>query len=277
MSKHIILIISLLSLIFTFFPFAATAKEIDKAQIKNLFFESQRYFKEANKIIDSDFKKAKNLYLKSIVRLERIINDGRIHNGKLFYNLGNIYFRIHNIGKAILNYKRAFLYIPHDINLNQNLTYARQKRIDQIENKEEDKVLKILFFWHYDFSSKLRLTLFIIFFSVIWLFASLKLFFNKIVLKWGIIISLILSSGILSSLTIDFINEINYNEGVIIYKKVVARKGDSKTYEPSFDKPLHAGTEFTLIEDRGDWKYVELNNGKRCWLPGNSIELVRLD
>jgi hypothetical protein len=67
----------------------------------------------------------------------------------------------------------------------------------------------------------------------------------------------------------------NRRPGVIVAEEVVARKGDSETYEPSFQEPLHAGTEWTLVERRGDWFHVELPDSRRCWLPADSVELVR--
>ena len=57
---------------------------------------------------------------------------------------------------------------------------------------------------------------------------------------------------------------------------VVARKGNSASYEPSFTEPLHAGTEFNILEERSDWVHVELMDGHRSWLPNMAIERVRL-
>ena len=54
-----------------------------------------------------------------------------------------------------------------------------------------------------------------------------------------------------------------------------ARKGDADTYEAAFTEPLHAGTEFVLVEDRGDWVQAELSDGRRCWLPARAVGLVR--
>ena len=48
---------------------------------------------------------------------------------------------------------------------------------------------------------------------------------------------------------------------------MIARKGDGDTYEPSFKEPLHAGAEFKLMENRGEWYQVELADGQRCWIP----------
>ena len=58
-------------------------------------------------------------------------------------------------------------------------------------------------------------------------------------------------------------------------EEVTARKGDSTSYEASFQDPLHAGAEFLLVEERNDWVHVELPDGRRCWLPAQSIAMVR--
>jgi len=63
--------------------------------------------------------------------------------------------------------------------------------------------------------------------------------------------------------------------GVVLADEAIARKGDAETFQASFKEPLHAGTEFDVVEDRGDWLHVELADGRRCWLPRTSLELVR--
>jgi hypothetical protein len=32
-----------------------------------------------------------------------------------------------------------------------------------------------------------------------------------------------------------------------------------------------------LLEDRGEWWQIELPDGRSCWIPEKSSELVRLD
>jgi len=62
--------------------------------------------------------------------------------------------------------------------------------------------------------------------------------------------------------------------GGVVTAEVVARQGDGRNYQPSFTAPLHAGTEFRLLEKRTSWLRVELNDGRQCWLPAQSCELV---
>jgi len=110
---------------------------LSKTEVVDLFGQSKDLFRQANDVIAEDPGAAKELYRKSVMRLERIVSEGDIHNGKLFYNIGNTYFRMEDIGRAILNYRRAQTFIPHDESLQRNLGTARMKCLDRIETKQE--------------------------------------------------------------------------------------------------------------------------------------------
>jgi hypothetical protein len=63
-------------------------------------------------------------------------------------------------------------------------------------------------------------------------------------------------------------------QGVVVAAETLARKGDGQAYAPSFSAPLHAGLEFSLVEKRGEWLYIELADGRRCWVPVESAEII---
>ena len=254
---------------------ASSAATLDKESVSELHFEAKEMFRQANELSAQAPEKAADLYKKSALRYERIIQEGGIRNGKLYYNLGNAYFRIKDIGRAILNYLRAEQYIPDDPNLKQNLEYARGKRLDKIEEKQEIKVLKTLFFWHYDLSTKARVIIFAVSFIILWSSAAVRIFIRKKFLKYLIVVSVVLSVLIAGSLTAEEVSFRKNLPGVIISDEVVARKGNSETYEPSFKDPLHAGTEFRLLEDRGNWYRIELADARTCWVPSKDVETVR--
>ncbi|MBN2442470.1 MAG: hypothetical protein JXJ04_14035 [Spirochaetales bacterium] len=271
-STHFFIILLLLLPVCLF-----SGETLNKEQITENLNQADSLFREAIEISKTDPWKAKELFMKSAIHFERIARDGKIRNGKLFYNTGNAFFRTGDIGKAILYYKRAYQLIPHDANLIKNLDYARSKRIDKIEDKEQTRIFRTIFFWHYETSPEFRFTIFIIFFFILWVFAILLLFIKKPFLKWGIIIPGIISALFFGSLFINVIDASTNNPGVILSSEVTARKGDSEAYEPSFQEPLHAGTEFNLIEKRRDWYNIELSDGIHCWIPEKSAELVRME
>lgn len=251
------------------------AETLDEAQVADLYAQAKDYFRQANELAAVSPAQAEDLYGKAAMRYERIVQEGGIQNGKLYYNLGNVYFRLKDLGRAILNYRRAEQYIPNDPNLKQNLDYAREKRLDDIEEKQETKVLKTLFFWHYDLSTKERLMIFSVCFVLMWTAAAIRIFTQASYLRWCITVSFILSLLLAGSLLSEEISLRNTRPGVVISREVVARKGNSETYEPSFKDPLHSGTEFRLIEDRGSWYQIELADARTCWVHSKDVALVR--
>lgn len=251
------------------------AEPQDEAQVADLYAQAKDLFHQANELAAVSPAQAEDLYGKAAMRYERIIQEGGVQNGKLYYNLGNIYFRLKDLGRAILNYRRAEQYIPNDPNLKQNLDYARERRLDDIEEKQETKVLKTLFFWHYDLSTKNRVMIFSVCFVLMWTAVAVRIFTKASYLRWCIIVSFVLSLLLSGSLLAEELSLRNTRPGVIISREVVARKGNSETYEPSFKDPLHSGTEFTLIEDRGSWYQIELADSRTCWVHSKDVALVR--
>jgi hypothetical protein len=63
-------------------------------------------------------------------------------------------------------------------------------------------------------------------------------------------------------------------EGVILAEEVAARKGDGESYSPSFAAPLHEGTEFVLLDERGDWLHIRLMDDRACWIPRSSAGII---
>lgn len=256
-------------------PVCVHAAALDPTEISALFHEANDLFQQANQRAETAPEDAQSLYQQAVMRFERIVNEGGLENGKLYYNIGNIYFRMHDIGRAILNYRRARQYIPNDANLHQNLAFARSMRADQIEEQQHTQILQVLFFWHYDLSINTRWLLFCFFFAIVWISASLKLFIRKSLTTWLITIFTILSALIAGSLIIEHVHLRQSVPGVVISPEIIARKGNSASYETSFKAPLHAGTEFTVIEKRGGWFQIELSDSRTCWVPASDIELVR--
>lgn len=248
---------------------------LTREQMLELMYQGNSLFREATEFSKKDPGKARESYVKAAVHFERIIREGGVHNGKLFYNIGNAYFKAGDLGRAVLAYKRAYQLIPNDVNLKKNLDYARSKRIDKIKEKEQTRIFRILFFWHYELAPETRFILFIVFFIFLWIFAGLMLFMKAPFLKWGVIIPAVLAVLFFGSLFIEMIFESGNNPGVILARETIARKGDSEAYEPSFQEPLHSGTEFILIEKRRGWYNIELANGSICWIPQKDAELVK--
>ena len=70
-------------------------------------------------------------YEEAAAQLEPLAGQQR--HPYLYYNLGNAYYRANAIGKAILNYERAYLLKPTDGDIGYNLALARTKTADMVE------------------------------------------------------------------------------------------------------------------------------------------------
>lgn len=240
-----------------------------------LYNEATEFFHKATKLSEADTSGARDLYQKALLRFQRLVEEGDVSNGKLFYNIGNIHFLLDDIGRAILNYRRAEQYIPNDPNLVKNLAYARSMRPDKLEIKEGEKVLHTLFFFHYDLKTKTRLLLFCLAYVSFWLVAGVRIFSRQPFTSWGLGVTLLFVLLFGSSLVVESRESTMKKEGVILVQEVVARQGDAESYQPSFEAPLHGGTEFVLREIRGEWWNIELTDGRSSWIPAKSGELVK--
>ena len=67
----------------------------------------------------------------ALERYAQILDDG-LESGELYYNIGNTYFKLGELGPAILYYERARRLMPGDGDLLANLELARSLTADEI-------------------------------------------------------------------------------------------------------------------------------------------------
>ncbi|TND08122.1 MAG: hypothetical protein FD123_2516 [Bacteroidetes bacterium] len=107
---------ALLFIFFVTFSFAlqAASTGIPKFDSANAYYNKKNY------------KKAAALY-------EELAGSGE-KSAAVYYNLGNAYYRMNNLGLSILNYERALKLAPQDDDIRYNLDMARKKTVDQFED-----------------------------------------------------------------------------------------------------------------------------------------------
>jgi len=247
---------------------------LPKEQVYSLFNQANQFFREAN-TTTNDPDRAQKLYEKAILNYEKIISDGRIKNSKLYYNLGNAYILKDDLGRAILNYRRAESLDKADTNIQKNLAFARSRRIDTVEVKTEERILETLFFWHYDFSIKTKFLVTCICLAIVCMSMTVMLWRDKYA-PWVVtaMICGLLTVSFLASVVVETRSRANTICGVITHQQVVARQGDGPNYPESFKDPLHAGTEFDLLERRSGWFHIMLSDDSDGWIPDNAAELI---
>jgi hypothetical protein len=253
---------------------APVRSAMPKEQVYSLFNQANQFFREANTTAN-DPNQAQRLYEKAILNYEKIISDGRIKNSKLYYNLGNAYFLKEDIGRAILNYRRAERLDKADTNIQKNLAFARSRRIDTVDVKTEERILETLFFWHYDFPIKTKFLVTCLCFAIVCMSVTVMLWRGKSA-PWVVtaVICGLLTAGFLASVIVETRTRAHRVSGVITAQQVVARQGDGPNYPESFKDPLHTGTEFNLLERRSGWFHIMLSDDSDGWIPDNAAELI---
>lgn len=93
-------------------------------EAENLMEAGNQYFQ------NSEYEKAINIYEE--------ISAKNFISPSLYYNLGNSYYRVNKLGKAILNYERGLKLAPNDEDLQYNLSIAKSRTVDKI--KEVPKI-----------------------------------------------------------------------------------------------------------------------------------------
>ena len=250
-----------------------TKAELSKEQLYVLFNQANEAFRQANS--SQDNSRADELYEKAILSYEKIINEGQIENARLYYNLGNAYLLKENIGKAILNYRRAQKLDSSDANIQKNLDFARSQRIDTITPKTRKRIMETLFFWHYDFSLRTKFFLACLFFAAFCITLTLIVWLAPTApSSTAAVITGILTLCFIVSVVMETRERTRLVSGVITVQEVVARQGDGQNYPESFKDPLHAGTEFDVLEYRPGWLHIRLFDNNDGWIPNNTAELI---
>ena len=213
---------------------------------------------------------AKDLYHQALLRYEQVYRSQA--KARLAYNIGNTYYRLGDLGRALVNYRRAEKELAGDANLQDNLAFVRSQRLDQFGGSDDKTALSRLNL-HRSLSLTLRTQIFLGLYVAFWLAFALWYRKRSGVPSW--IPACLLLATLLASTSVGLDTlQPAAKEGVIVAPEIVARQGDGGNYQAAFATPLHSGTEFILVQKRGYWFQIILSDGHSCWIPARSAELI---
>lgn len=219
-------------------------------------------FSKANKYFEQEH------YDKAIELYEELIETGNI-NADIYYNLGNSYYRIQKIGKAILNYERALLLRPRDIDTRFNLKFTRE-----IANEPDPDFFTAMFFAINNLSSlnELAVLFLVVFVLTLILFAIYNIKKSQKILIGGI--SLALASFIFGSwLFIKISYETKMNWAIIVQGPAEIRNGPGTDNSVGFTIP--EGRKIVVLSEKDNWLAVGLKNeGLKGWIEKEYVEKI---
>lgn len=231
--------------------------------------ENTSRFQEGNQLFQKkEYQAALNIY-------QAILSSG-YENGPLYYNIGNCYYKLNDIGHAILNYERALKFMPNDDDLKNNLAITQLNIVDQITPRPTFILFRIVSGILFFFPKPILLILLAIFYIIsmgaliLWL-TNRNINFRQ----WGSKISLL--SGILCIVTALLLlgqwqNEKNRVEGIIMVPSVEVKGSPNDSGVDVFT--LHTGTKVRLDQQTADWTEIILEDGKVGWVKKDILEII---
>lgn len=249
---------SILNIFLTFF-FLFIMVRLSVAQSpESLFDVANQTYKESN------YSQAAALY-------QKILENG-YESGEVYFNLGNTYYKMNEIGLAILYYEKAKLFISSDQALEQNLNLARLRVVDQIESipklfLEEwwDALVHLLplntFLW-------LSFILFTLTAAMagIWMLHN-RTFFRRLIWFFLTMFTMIL---LLSGVQIYQFETTQF--GIILDEKVSVLGEPDLTGTEVFI--LHEGTKVKINRRIDGWFEITIPDGKTGWLLKSNIGVI---
>lgn len=237
---------------------SAVHAEDGQPDISTLFLQANQAYKSG------DFAAAAAGY-------EKLLAAGLL-NGELLYNLGNACLKKGEIGRAILMYRKAELYMPRDADLEANLLYALGQAKDKIDCGEGESFLKTVCFWYTKLSCRELCFVFLFVNAVFWLLFIVRLFWRADLLNICLYVFLFLSILMGASLGVKLYSAAYMRNGVVLEGEVMVRSGSSLSDTVLFK--LHEGAELAVTGEENEWLKITLCDGKKGWVQKPSIGIV---
>ncbi len=224
---------------------------------------------EANRLYqDGDYKKSAEVY-------QQWVTAGA-HDAALFYNLGNAYYKQGDIGRAILNFRRAQMLDPRDADIQANLSLARSQTSDRIDGENEGLGLRLSQISHLFAEDELALATLALGMVFVMIFMAYRsaphasLWREGCLYGWIVLLILLVLSGM--ALASRVVERTSSRDGVVLASQVEVSSapGGGKV-----QFVLHSGAEIEILEIQAGWLRVSLPGGNlQGWLPADSAEAV---
>ncbi len=213
-------------------------------------------------------------YDSALIFYNKVLNAGYTAP-ELYYNLGNTYFRLGDIARAILYYEKAYRLNPSDEKIRHNLEYANQFVQDDFPD------VKVFFLkrWWKNLALSLRadawayisIGLFVLALALLFVFWFAKKISVRKAAFFSAIIAMVIS---LLTLSLSLENKhyvLNSGEAIVIAQSSVRSSPSLQGTELFI---LHPGTKVKILSKNDGWYEVKLPNGSIGWMKKDDLEKI---
>ena len=259
--------------------FGQNSQTIDTIQVKDSIHAGSTIYSNDT---PGDITKAEgdSAYIKEDYATAIQVYETLLKNGEaadVYYNLGNSYYKIGEIAKAVLNYERALLLQPGNNDIRANLEVARAKTIDKVEPVPEvffvSWTKSLINSMSVDAWATWGIISFILFIVALYFFIfSKQIMWKKAGFISGIIFLIItICTNLFASEQKEHL--VNRNEAIVMNPSVTVRSTPSESGTSLFI--LHEGRKVSIKDNSmKEWKEIRLEDGKVGWVPASAIEVI---
>ncbi len=261
----------LLTLVLVVRP-VAPAEPLSPARRQQILHEALNAYDQAVTLSREDAGRAIELYREAAAGF-RALRDAGVASAALDYNLGNTYFRLGNLGQAILHYRRAETLAPGDGRIAANLRYARGRVEPHISPSGGARLAQHLLAWHYQSSVEQRYAALAGCAAVGAGLLLAWLRWRRALLLAGLAL-LLFGWAAAGSLLWQLRDEARHPHAVLVQDQQPLRLARGESADLALPQPLGAGVEVRIVQQRGEWVEVRLANDQTGWLPAAAVARV---
>lgn len=205
------------------------------------------------------------------------IEESGQKSAKLYYNLGNAWFKQGNYPKAILNYERALRLDPSYSDARYNLEFTSNFVQDKIEPVPEFILKSVARKVCYVMSSNVWAVISLVLLAAALMMGLLFLLGSSVGKRragfyCGIVL-LLLSAGALSFSAWQKSDSVK-TDTAIVMSPVSSVKSSPSSGSSKDLFVIHEGTKVTILDEVGSWKNISLADGRQGWLPAADLEVI---
>ncbi len=218
---------------------------------------------------------SKQDYNKAVEIYKKVVDNG-FKSFKLYYNLGNSYFKLNQIPSAILYFEKTKKIDPTDEDLKFNLNVANRMIVDKIDVMPE---LFIKTWWnslvnYYNTDQWAKLTV-VSFCLCIVLLLIFLLSTSRILRQFTFWFSVMML--VTSILCVVFakhqFNEVQkFKEAIIFTPTLNVKSSPDQNSTDIFI--IHEGLKVKIIDQVGEWYSIQIANGSKGWIKITDMEII---
>jgi tetratricopeptide (TPR) repeat protein len=211
-------------------------------------------------------------YQQAASTFEQIVSSGE-ESAKLYFNLGNAYYKSGDVNNAILNYERAKLLAPHDEDIAFNLQIANQFVVTKIEELPQPFFLRwrtsVINKYPTDTWAYFSIGAFILFLFLLAVFLFSRTVTVKRISFWIGMLAIVFS-GFTFSMAAQQKGKINKRKHAIVFcPRVTVKSSPSETGTDLF--LIYEGLKLEVTDQLDKWTEIKLADGNKGWLPDSCI------